>query len=321
MSKRRIPPILPEDRVAQALPNASDAANTLLRAGIPVDLATNIVRHIDRFISDESDEMLMDRMIQELLREIQESSEVKKCGLEYWTVKTITGDVIKKLLNEHYEKTGLSNSKSFYSKYIDILRIEDILNPYYNIFSKDHPETDQLVSEGPPEHTPSETPISPEGKRPEYLAALLGTVPKDAGYDLLAGKLEEETRTFRQEVAASLLPALKDEMQRRPHATHDDKKELVGWVNAELRRFGLAIKFPDSDRAATLVAVPGNKPEEGRFQLRSEDEATGNDKTFNSVHLSKLLAVLELIEAAPRRESFLEWREKVAKPKGGSSRA
>ena len=189
---------------------------------------------------------------------------------------------------------------------LELAPIQHRVHDYYNL-------KEELARKPVPE--------SPKpDERSQHIDALLATVPKDAPYEDQAIQLEGLIRDVRQQAAARLLPPLKEEMARRNPVNYDDKKDLVGWVNAELRRFGVAIRFPNSDRAATLVAVPGNKPEEGRFQLRSEDEVTGKDKTFNAVHLSKLLAVLELIEAAPRRESILEWREKVARPKRGSSR-
>src|SRR5262249_16256740 len=135
----------------------------------------------------------------------------------------------------------------------------------------------------------------PDGKRPGYLAALLD-VPKDSGYDSVAQRLEQVSRDLKREVAARLLPDLKDEMRRRPHKSYDDKKIVVKWVNDELRRFGLAIKFPKSDRAATLTCNAGNHPEEGRFILTSEGD-DGRKQSFNTPRLSELLDNLVLIDA------------------------
>ena len=88
------------------------------------------------------------------------------------------------------------------------------------------------LSDEPPLHA---------SKQQEYLDALLATVPKGAPYEVQATRLEGLISDVRQQAAARLLPALKDEMQRRPHVTYEQKIELVRWVNAELRRFDLAI--------------------------------------------------------------------------------
>lgn len=154
----------------------------------------------------------------------------------------------------------------------------------------------------------------PDGKRPRYLAALLD-VPKDSGYDAVAQRLEQVSRDIKREVAARLLPVLKDEMRRRPHESFDDKKILVKWVNDELRRFGLAIKSPKSDRAATLSCNAGNHPEEGRFRLASEDN-DGRPQSFNTPRLSELLDNLVLIDAPTRREALAEWHGRAGRPSG-----
>jgi hypothetical protein len=143
---------------------------------------------------------------------------------------------------------------------------------------------------------------------------------KDSPYELLAARLDEETRAFRQQVASTILPALKEEMLLRKHATYDDKRELVKWVNAELRRFDLTIKHPKTGNASSFVADTGNHPEEGRFQLRSEGEG-GKAETFSTPKLSALLEVLELIAAPQRQEGLANWGDRTkdsSRPARGS---
>lgn len=172
--------------------------------------------------------------------------------------------------------------------------------------------------EKPANYPPLESSV-PDAERPKDLAALQATPPSGVGYDLLAKGLEEETRSFRQRVAATLLPALKEEMQRKPHDTYEDKIDLVRWVNAELRRFALAITHPKTGQPAAFKPYPGNHPEIGAFQLVSKD-ADGKEKTFTTPDLSILLVDLELMEAASRREGLAEWHEKVSQPRRGAKR-
>lgn len=175
-----------------------------------------------------------------------------------------------------------------------------------------HPDevTPQPFTLSHPPQLSKDLPDHVRDKRPEYLAALLATVPQADGYAAQAQSLENLISDVRQQAAANLLPALKEEMQRRPHATHEDKKTLVKWTNAELRRFGLAIKSPKTGNASNFVTDKGNHPEEGRFQLRSEGEG-GKVESFSTPKLSVLLDVLELIEAPQREEGLVNWADRA----------
>jgi hypothetical protein len=152
-----------------------------------------------------------------------------------------------------------------------------------------------------------------------HLDSAIETVPKNASYDEQATQIEGLIGGVRQRAAARLLPPLKEEMRRRPHNTYDQKIEMVAWVNAELRRFNLAIKHPKTGLPATFKPKPGNDPEIGCFQLSSED-ADGKEKTFTTPDLATLLDKLELIDAAARREALSEWREKVGRQHRGAKR-
>ena len=98
--------------------------------------------------------------------------------------------------------------------------------------------------------------------------ALLKTLPD--GYRPLTGKLVDVDKTFRGAVARRLEEALNEQVSAMPAASYDDKRTLARWVNAELRRFGLALVCPKSRRPSVLLADPGGTPGAGRFQFQSE---------------------------------------------------
>lgn len=158
-----------------------------------------------------------------------------------------------------------------------------------------------------------------ESTRSELLAALLATVSKGAAYEQQAAQLEGLIGGVRQQAAAHLLPALKDEMRRRDHATYDQKVELVAWVNTELRRFGMAIKHPKTGEAAILKPSPGNHPDVGSFELGGKD-TEGRRTTFTTPDLDTLLGKLELMDAPPRREALAEWQATVGRDRRGAKR-
>jgi hypothetical protein len=127
---------------------------------------------------------------------------------------------------------------------------------------------------------------------------------KPMGYEVLAERLEEANRRFGEELAARLLPALKEEMRSedRPHETYEQKIELVRWVNAELRRFNLAFRHPRTGKPAALKAQPGYHPDIGYFELRAKD-ADGRHRTFIARDLDTLLGNLVLVRRALPRQA------------------
>ncbi len=166
-----------------------------------------------------------------------------------------------------------------------------------------------VIPKGEP--TPPNTKTATEVRR-ELLDALSATVPKDASYEEQIAHREALKHAFNQKLAVDHGDSLKAELRRRPHETYQDKKELVKWVNSELRRLGLAFKSPKTGQAATFVARHGNHPGIGKFQIVSV-EPDGSEKTFNTPDLDTLLSSLELMDAPSRREPLSEWRERVTR--------
>jgi len=154
---------------------------------------------------------------------------------------------------------------------------------------------------------------TPVPSKEETVKALLTDLPD--GYDSLASEVDAINQAYRRELAGRLIPALKAKIQAMPSATYGDKKELAQWVNAELRRFGLAIKSPKSDRAATFSCDAGNHPEEGRFRLVTEGD-DGKKESFSTPRHSELLDNLVLIDAPLRREGLAGWHSRAGRERG-----
>jgi hypothetical protein len=116
--------------------------------------------------------------------------------------------------------------------------------------------------------------------------ALLKTLPD--GYLPLTGKLVDVDKTFRRAVASRLEEALNEQVSAMPAASYDDKRALARWVNAELRRFGLALVCPKSRRPSVLLADPGGTPGAGRFQFQSESPEGRKVRAFSAAALPRL---------------------------------
>ena len=172
-------------------------------------------------------------------------------------------------------------------------------------------ESKQLVER---EHN-LESPAAPDN-RTGYVAALLKATAADANYEQVASALSEAHRDFCREMAARLEPALNAHVRAMPHDTYEEKKALAKWVNDELRRFDLAIKCPKTGQPSLILVGSGNHPKIGRFIL---EHKTPEGKRVRSVHTPDL-PQLELMEANPRREALVEWRDRVGDQRGGAAR-
>lgn len=140
--------------------------------------------------------------------------------------------------------------------------------------------------------------------------------PKRETFEEQAERLERRSHEFRQQLAAELTPTLNAKIQAMPHETYEEKKNLAKWVNEELRRFDLAIKCPKTGEPSILLADVGNKPEFGRFIIEHKNDDGKRVRSFTSAELPHL----ELIEANPRREAIVEWREKTRQTRKGPER-
>lgn len=113
---------------------------------------------------------------------------------------------------------------------------------------------------------------------------LLGRV----SYTMLRERLAESFDRDRVQIAAKLEQPLNVEINARPHASYDEKKELAKWVNAELRRFGLALKCPKTGRPAILIGHATGVPGVGRFHIEVLGEEGVAKRTYTGVQLPTL---------------------------------
>ena len=216
-----------------------------------------------------------------------------------------------KLLNiDVYIKDAITQFRS------EISKIDDLAATVGRLFdlAGDQPSGFYRVPSAD-EH--SQSPDGPDAKRPDYLAALLATVPDSAKYEDYAGRLEGLTHDIKLQVAAHLQPKLNAEAHAMPHGTYEEKKTLAKWVNDELRRFDLAIKCPKTGQPSILLVGSGNHPEIGRFMIEHKTPEGKRVRPVNTPELPQL----DLMEANPRREALLEWRDRVGDQRGGASRA
>jgi hypothetical protein len=117
-------------------------------------------------------------------------------------------------------------------------------------------------------------------------------------YDSVRADLAALYDCVRAEVAERLGPALNRKAVDTPHGTYDEKKELAKWVNAELRRFGLALKCPKTGRPAFLVGHAGGQTGVGRFQLEITESDGRPYRPVTSVTLPALTLMPDATAAA-----------------------
>jgi len=161
----------------------------------------------------------------------------------------------------------------------------------------------------------------PDGKRPDFLAALLATVPANAAYEEQAAQLEGLKHEVNGRIRDRVDAIIRDRLKAETADTYAQKLEITRWLNAELRRFDLSITSEKVGGAASLAADPGGKGREGRFQVKGKAKGeNGKFAYFTTQSLSELLANVEIVDAH-RREALAGWRGRVSEQEVDSSHA
>jgi hypothetical protein len=135
----------------------------------------------------------------------------------------------------------------------------------------------------------------------EQIRELLVQMPLDYPQASLWSKLV--AKILGEELAAALQPKLNDAMQSMPHETLEQKRDLVKWVNSEMRDLGLSIRCSRTGLPGILVADVGSSPHSqwtGRFRIETRQPDGHRVRTKTSSHLPEL----ELTIERPRNESL-----------------
>jgi hypothetical protein len=111
--------------------------------------------------------------------------------------------------------------------------------------------------------------------------------------------LENFSDSVRQKLATALEPSLNVYAVTLPQTTYEEKKALAKWVNAELRRFGLALRCPGTNQPCLLQAYQGNHPEIGRFRFDFVDAEGHRRQPISSANLPRLELMLDDLTRAP----------------------
>ena len=210
-------------------------------------------------------------------------------------------------LKRHFKRSigwkALPTGKQDGSK---LLHKSKIVRYKYNI---QHTITDRPLPSPGPLHLPAIDPHenTPEGGVGTKIDALLAVISTESSYLDQASRFAELNHRFKQQVASRLQPKLNAHVQEMPRETYEDKKAIGDWVNAELEKFGLALRCPKTGLPAQLKGDPGNWPKIGRFQFQV---VTGTGRPKRTVS-TDTLPVLELIDAHQVTTPESKWQQAV----------
>lgn len=120
-----------------------------------------------------------------------------------------------------------------------------------------------------------------------------------------------------QQIGRQLESVMSDHWRSQPAETLEQKQEICKAANADLRRLGLAILCPKTNKPAILVAdYREGDGSASRFRFQVEADSGGRTRTVASGTFPEL----KLIEAPVREEPFVSWTRRV-KDAGPSSKS
>jgi hypothetical protein len=145
--------------------------------------------------------------------------------------------------------------------------------------------------------------------RADALGSLLSDLPK--GYAERYKLIEAIRHAFYFELASALETPLNQYLATCPQDSAEERRELAATVNLQLRQVGLSIRSPFTQEPSRLVVDTQNAdhPEITRYRYGSRGP-TGRARNHGCL---RELPLLELMEAAPRVESFSAAFQKTCK--------
>jgi len=122
-----------------------------------------------------------------------------------------------------------------------------------------------------------------------------------ADYAGMKTRVDALTTMVREEAAAAIREPLNLYAAGLPHGTYTEKKVLANWVNAEMRRMGLALRCPKSGQPSIIQATIGHNPEAGKFRLDYIDAEGRHRNQTASVQLPQLNPMPDTTTHTPHR--------------------
>jgi hypothetical protein len=142
-----------------------------------------------------------------------------------------------------------------------------------------------------------------EPQRQAALKSLFANLPETYADRYVA--LQNIRHAFHREMAVVLETALNAHVANKPQDTPQERKELTGWINQELRDVGLCVQCPKTKKPASLIVDRqyADDPEITRFRFAIRSE------TGKSCHTGarRDLPYLQLMEHPPRIEPFAKF--------------
>jgi hypothetical protein len=136
-------------------------------------------------------------------------------------------------------------------------------------------------------------------------------------YDACFASVMELNQLTKAEIAARLAPALNAKLRSIPHERYEDKQTAVSWVNAQLRKLGLAVRCPVTGRPATLVTdIRGGGYDISRFRFQIREDNGHRRRTCSSRTVPELV----LMPDEERQEPIIKWAERLRKQQRGRER-
>jgi hypothetical protein len=142
-----------------------------------------------------------------------------------------------------------------------------------------------------------------EPQRQAALRSLLGDLPES--YAERYAAIQKIRHAFHREMASAVEAPLNAHVAHKPQTKPEERKDLAGWINQQLRDIGLAVRCPKTGNPASLIVdwQYADDPEIRRFRFAIRSESGKSCHTA----ARRELPYLHLTEHAPRIEPFAKY--------------